>query len=121
LSLKLNRNTLVFFIFKKGAKSTHDPFWVVTALDALEKILSMHVCIHSSGELSFLPQQRGFALHGSEPELDELGLAVIADKTEGVDSPGETSQYAAYLSILKVILPAICVPVGTNGTTTGKK
>lgn len=58
----------------------------------------MHVGVHSSSGLGLFPKERSLALQRAEPELDELGLSVVADKAKGVHTE------------------AICMPVGTNGT-----
>lgn len=67
--------------------SLEDPFREHSLLNTLKQVLAVVVRVQSSSDLSLLPQERSLALCGPEPELDELGLALISDKAEGVNTP----------------------------------
>jgi hypothetical protein len=67
--------------------SLKDPLRVLAIFDALEQVLAVEIGVHSGGDLSLFPQERGLTLHRPESELDEFGLAFIGNKTEGVHAP----------------------------------
>lgn len=66
--------------------STHLPFGVESILNRLEQILADEIRVLARDLLRLFPEQTGFTLQRLPVELDELGVTVIRDKAEGVDT-----------------------------------
>ncbi|GMG24939.1 unnamed protein product [Aspergillus oryzae var. brunneus] len=68
------------------AENTHLPLRVSARLDRFEEILAHEVGVLARDLLRFFPDHAGLTLQGLPVELDELGVTVVSDEAEGVDT-----------------------------------